>query len=408
MDMFTLDIRTLNFIIILFSFIYSIGFLFYQRSQQDIPGLEFFALSLLFIGIGPFFLGLRGAAPDWFSIVLANTVIMLGFQLMLHSLCIFRKCTLKYTYFSYACIPLSISFFYYFTQISPSIKARIIVISIFLATTTVLSALVTLKGKHKDLKIAVWMMSASLFLFGTFMTLRVIWTVFSEELHSFMYAGLIHQLTFLFSIILVVAMSFSMLWMINARLVKSIQNLSRQDPLTRLYNRHALERYLPELMAKISKVQPLSIIMMDIDHFKMINDKYGHLAGDEAIRHVAKIIRTHTRKAYSAYRFGGDEILIILPQTRPEEAGNLAELLRVKISTYNAINNKNLVMTSSFGVASLRDGERWEQLVSRADQALYQAKFEGRNTVVTDSEAPTCSLIDHTRHSQPEAYDKAL
>ncbi|PSW10860.1 GGDEF domain-containing protein [Photobacterium rosenbergii] len=406
MDIFTLDIRTLNFIIILFSCIYSIGFLFYQRSQKQIPGLELFALSLLFIGVGPFFLGMRGTTPDWFSIVLANTIILLGFQLVLHSLCLFRKCSLRYTVFTYICIPLSIWLFYYFSHVSPSIKARIIVVSVFLAVTTLLSAFAAINGKHKDLKSAVWMMSASLFLYSSFMALRVIWTLSSAELHSFMYAGMIHQLTFLFSIVLVVAMSFSMLWMINARLVKSIHDLSRRDPLTQLYNRHALERKLPKLMAKLNTVQPLSIIMTDIDNFKTINDKHGHLAGDEAIKRVAQIIRAQTRNTYSAYRFGGDEILIILPKTNTEDASKLADSLRVNISIGGVI--KNFVLTSSFGVATLRDGESWEQVVSRADQALYQAKQAGRNTVVNCSGVPAPPLIDHTRHKQSEVYDKAL
>ena len=406
MDFFTLDIRTLNFIIILFSCIYSVGFLFYQRSQQQIPGLELFALSLLFIGVGPFFLGMRGTTPDWFSIVLANTLIMLGFQLVLHSLCIFRKASLKYTSFTYACIPLAISLFYYFTQVSPSIKARVMVISVFLAITTFISATATLKGTNKDLKIAVWMMAASLFLYSAFMVMRVMWTTLLGEIHSFMYAGVIHQLTFLFSIILVVAMSFSMMWMINARLINSIRELSRRDPLTQLYNRRDLERKLPKLMANKSKVHPLSIIMTDIDNFKTINDKYGHLAGDEAIKCVAQLIRTQTQNAYSAYRFGGDEILIILPETSAEDARNLANLLRVNISEY--VLNDSLVLTSSFGVASLLDGESWEQLVSRADQALYQAKQKGRNTVVTCSGIPSPSPIGHTRHNLPETYGKAL
>ncbi|MDV5169979.1 GGDEF domain-containing protein [Photobacterium rosenbergii] len=408
MDSFSLDIRTLNFIIILFSCIYSIGLLCYQRSQKEIPGLQLFALSLLFIGIGPFFLGMRGTTPDWFSIVLANTIIMFGFQLVLHSLCIFRNCSLRYTYFTYTCIPITLSLFYYFTHVSPSIKARIIVISVFLAITTLLSAFTTLKGRHKDLKIAIWMMSTSFFLYGSFMTLRVAWTLYSEELHNFMYAELIHQLTFLFSIILVVAISFSMLWMINARLVNSIYDLSRRDPLTQLYNRYALERKLPDLINEINKVHPLSIIMVDIDNFKSINDLHGHLTGDEVIKRIAQIITAHTRNTDSAYRFGGDEILITLPKTDINLARAIAESLRKKISAYTLIEGNNLPMTSSFGVASLSEGEDWEHLVSRADQALYQAKQMGRNTVVTCSENPTLSAIYHASHHQHKAYEEAL
>ncbi|MGR5140141.1 GGDEF domain-containing protein [Photobacterium sp. DNB23_23_1] len=383
MDSFTLDIRTLNFIIILFSCIYSAGFLLYQRSQKKISGLGLFALSLLFIGIGPLVLSFRGTTSNWLSIIIANAIIMLGFQLVLHSLCLFRKSSLKYTYFTYACYPLSISLFYYYSHIVPSIKARVIVISVFVAISTIITAIATLNGKQKDLKIAVWMMSSSLFLYGTFMVFRATWSALSEEIHNFMYAGLLHQLTFLFSILLVVAMSFSMLWMINARLVRSIREVSRRDPLTQLYNRHALERVLPRILVESHKAMSLSIIMTDIDNFKSINDKHGHLVGDKALIRVAKVINTVTRPCHFVFRFGGDEILIILPNSHLEEANILAESLRKSIFTCGLVDNIKLPLTSSFGVASLRDGESWESLVSRADQALYHAKKLGRNTVVT-------------------------
>ncbi|MGR5063273.1 GGDEF domain-containing protein [Photobacterium sp. DNB22_13_2] len=398
MDSFTLDIRTLNFIIILFSCIYSTGFLLYQRSQKKIPGLGLFALSLLFIGIGPLVLSFRGTTSNWLSIIIANAIIMLGFQLVLHSLCLFRKSSLKYTYFTYACYPLSISLFYYFSHVSPSIKARVIVISVFLAISTITTAIATLNGKQKDLKIAVWMMSSSLFLYGTFMVFRATWSALSEEIHNFMYAGLLHQLTFL----------FSMLWMINARLVRSIREVSRRDPLTQLYNRHALDKVLPGILVKSHKAKSLSIIMTDIDNFKSINDKHGHLVGDKALKRVAKIINVVISPYHFAFRFGGDEILIILPNSQLEDASALAESLRKSIFTSGLIDNMILPLTSSFGVASLRDGESWDNLLSRADQALYQAKDKGRNTVVTSLGSPPIHPIVHQHIDIPEPCDKAM
>lgn len=100
MDGFSLDMRTLNFIIILFSFIYCIGLLLFQFTQQPIKGLSIFSISIFVIGTGPFMLSLRGEFPDWVTVIGANMVIALGFHLALYSLCLFREYSLKCTYLS--------------------------------------------------------------------------------------------------------------------------------------------------------------------------------------------------------------------------------------------------------------------------------------------------------------------
>lgn len=380
MDGFSLDIRTLNFIIILFSLIYCIGLLLFQFTQQTIRGLSTFAMSIFVIGSGPLMLSLRGDIPDWLSIVGANMLIAFGFHLSLYSLSLFRKHSLKYTYFSSLMMFIILIGFIYFTYYVPSIKYRIIVISLYMVFVTLSTAIVILKGKNDDLVLATRMMALSFAIYGGFMIFRIIAVLPSLELTNFMTAGLIHQLTFLFSIVLIVSMSFIMLWMINARLLNSIHILSYHDPLTTLKNRRALEEVVPNMMQKV-KTTPVSIIMTDIDKFKLINDQHGHIVGDRVIKMVAESIKKSLHSSASAFRFGGDEIMILLPYSHTEQAREIANKLRLSISEMTIDGNSELSFTSSFGVAQLSSFENWEECVDRADKALYQAKSNGRNRV---------------------------
>ncbi|MCG9641317.1 GGDEF domain-containing protein [Vibrio sp. Isolate34] len=382
MDGYSLDMRTLNFIIILFSFIYCIGLLLFQFTQQSIKGLSMFSISIFVIGTGPLLLSLRGEAPDWISVIGANMVIVLGFHLTLYSLCMFREYSLKCTYLSGLLILALLPSFIYFTYYVPSIKARIIIISVYLAFVTLCTAFAVLKGQRDDLTLATRMMALSFAVYSGFMAFRVSVAFFSAELNDFMAAGLIHQAVFLFSIVLIVSMSFTMLWMINARLHSSIHDLSYRDHLTTLGNRRALDEMVPVMMKQVS-TNPVSAIMMDIDNFKSINDQHGHIVGDLVIKSSAEMIQSviKTSPASSAFRFGGDEIMILLPNVDFHHAQLIASDLRLSISKITAVQGNDLSLTSSFGVAQLHQHESWDEFIGRTDKALYQAKKNGRNRI---------------------------
>ncbi|PTO71107.1 GGDEF domain-containing protein [Vibrio splendidus] len=380
MDGFSLDMRTLNFIIILFSFIYCIGLLLFQFTQQPIKGLSIFSISIFVIGTGPLMLSLRGEFPDWVTVIGANMVIALGFHLALYSLCLFREYSLKCTYLSSLMMLALLPCFIYFTFYEPSIKARIILISLYLAFVTLCTAFAVLKGRRDDLTLGIRMMALSFTIYGGFMVFRVVVTLFSAELQDFMAATLIHQLAFLVSIVLIVSMSFTMLWLINARLLSSIHELSYSDPLTVLGNRRALDEIVPVIM-KQAETAPVSAIMMDIDNFKSINDQHGHIVGDLVIKSFAEMVQSaiKTSPKASAFRFGGDEIMILLPNVDFQQAQVIACKLRLSISEISAVQGNEMFLTSSFGVAQLHPHESWNGFISRADKALYQAKTNGRN-----------------------------
>lgn len=161
---------------------------------------------------------------------------------------------------------------------------------------------------------------------------------------------------------------------------KMIEELSITDQLTGLYNRRHLDAVL-NIHAQIFEryTTPFSIMIIDIDYFKMVNDTYGHQVGDSVLQSIATILKKGCRAIDIVGRWGGEEFLVIFPNSNKQEATEAAEKLRIAIETYpfDVIGNK----TASFGVSEYYDTV--QEMVRRADNALYQAKEEGRNRVCT-------------------------
>jgi diguanylate cyclase len=155
------------------------------------------------------------------------------------------------------------------------------------------------------------------------------------------------------------------------------------DPLTGLPNRAAWsERLAHEVAQWQTHGNPLLIAMLDLDHFKRINDGYGHLAGDKVLKIIAAQLTKHLRPDDFVARFGGEEFVLLIPNT-PLPAGlQLLEKLRAAIEACPFhFKGEPVTLTASIGVAPFALGERSEQVLKRADEALYRAKHKGRNTI---------------------------
>lgn len=170
------------------------------------------------------------------------------------------------------------------------------------------------------------------------------------------------------------------------------KELVLSDSLTGLSNRRFVVRYANKLLALCERYHhPLSIIMLDIDNFKKVNDLHGHLAGDNALLLVADCLRDQLRSADIAARYGGEEFIILLPETGRSAANNIAEQLRQALEqSVLVIEGKKITITASFGVSHYPPGEACSvnELIKDADDALYRAKNAGKNQVVSsDSRA---------------------
>lgn len=174
---------------------------------------------------------------------------------------------------------------------------------------------------------------------------------------------------------------------VEKMLLKSEENYKYQsitDDLTQLYNSRYFYKKLEEEIDRLIRYkQPMSLLLIDIDDFKKINDRYGHLAGDKVLKLVGKIIRNFLRKTDTPYRYGGEEFAVLLPGTEVEAAINVAERIRKGFETedFALITNERVNISVSIGATQFKTGEELGSLIKRADDALYAAKQNGKNRV---------------------------
>jgi diguanylate cyclase len=161
---------------------------------------------------------------------------------------------------------------------------------------------------------------------------------------------------------------------------------SMLDSLTQLPNREAYEQRLSEELSRFRRYQrPASFVVGDIDHFKQVNDTYGHLAGDKVLKVVAKILRQRLRESDFVARYGGEEFALIMPETDPEHALQTVDAIRQAIEQCPFhFKDTRLAITMSFGITAFSADDDISSLFGRADQALYTAKDSGRNTCIVN------------------------
>jgi len=163
---------------------------------------------------------------------------------------------------------------------------------------------------------------------------------------------------------------------------ETISRLAATDELTELSNRRAFNESLAAAVSATRRHHyPLSMIMVDLDHFKIINDTCGHSEGDKVLKEFANLLREMIRAEDTAARWGGEEFVVILPHTHSEAAAALAERIRIGFEK-NSDDATPYALSASFGVVQLQDEENKDNLIRRADAALYRAKHYGRNQVV--------------------------
>jgi diguanylate cyclase (GGDEF)-like protein len=176
-----------------------------------------------------------------------------------------------------------------------------------------------------------------------------------------------------------------------ATLVEESRWMATTDALTGLLNRRAFLDLTGREVGRARRYgEKLSVILLDVDHFKQINDKRGHAAGDMVLSAMGKLLKAAVRNCDIVARWGGEEFVLVLPSTSLAGAEQLADRIRELIERANIKNGDDDVIpvTASFGVASYTAGETVEQIVDRADRAMYQAKSNGRNRVVCDTTSP--------------------
>jgi diguanylate cyclase (GGDEF)-like protein len=187
-------------------------------------------------------------------------------------------------------------------------------------------------------------------------------------------------------LVVTIAITLNLMALMIWRVIARIQHLTYSDPLTGALNRRAFEQALEDAQAQLQRGRGFALVMIDIDHFKRINDQHGHATGDAALKHCVRIWQAGLREVDRLARLGGEEFCALLPLTSPDDldtAAAVAERLRADLEVQPLpCNGGTLALTASFGVALPVAGDAQGEIgLARADAELYRAKAEGRNRV---------------------------
>jgi diguanylate cyclase (GGDEF)-like protein len=163
------------------------------------------------------------------------------------------------------------------------------------------------------------------------------------------------------------------------------KNESIQDHMTGLYNRKYMDMKLAEEIDRFKRMgTPFSIVMADIDKFKNVNDTYGHQVGDQVLKHMAQLIKENIRKTDFAFRYGGEEFMMMLVNADTRNATHVSEMIRKKLEATNfSLKDCSFNVTASFGIAQFKPEDTAESAIKLADERLYTAKQSGRNKIVS-------------------------
>jgi len=178
-------------------------------------------------------------------------------------------------------------------------------------------------------------------------------------------------------------------------MMEKLQKLAVTYGLTKLYNSRSFYSQLETEVDRFNRYKhPLALLLLDLDHFKEYNDSFGHLEGDKVLVRFSQIIKSCLRANDTAYRYGGEEFTVILPETGAEEAGTVAQRIRAALEAerFRPIDGKKVTITISIGVTEYQSNEELSAFIQRADRAMYRSKQKGRNMVsMLYPEAPSDS-----------------
>jgi len=356
--------------------------------QGEFNGFTLLASALGLFAAGFFFLSYRDIFVDFVTIVVANMMIITGMVLFYEGIRRFLGSSTRLHIVSVVSLIVGLISFIYFTYQAPSVNSRILSIT---AIHSVLGALCTWELAHNRQESWAFQRLATALVFACYslyQLFRLVWTVGETPIVSFMTAGLVQALAFVAVIFLVTGSTFGFMWMVSKKLEHDLTEIAIRDPLTGILNRRGVDLLASQEIAKMDRVESeIGIIMFDIDHFKLVNDLYGHKAGDKLLKEFTLLVQMNLRSYDIFGRIGGEEFLVLLPDSNSDQALKLAERIRVQIEGHKFdIGDSKIQITASFGVSnSTQKANSLESLIPLADMALLKSKQQGKNLVTLNS-----------------------
>lgn len=348
-------------------------------------GLARWAAALLINAIGHLLIMLRGQVPDVVSVVAGNMLLSCVFVGMIAAIYQFQGRPVRWLYLLAA--PLAVTVFV--SAFIGNFPARVTFVGLVIGLQSVWALVATLERRHATVGRGQWLLVAGLALEALVLGTRSMLALFTPEAGiSILQSSVLQTATFMstFSVVLVSSVGF--VFMSRDRTDENNRVMAALDPLTGVANRRSLIAALDRDVSRAIRMhEPIALMMVDIDHFKNVNDQYGHPAGDQVLCDVVNVLRQRVRSQDLVGRYGGEEFMVVLPDTGLPGAEQLArELCRAVQDLRCAVPGAGaagVAVTVSIGVfgGRLEPEDSWDMLIAAADRALYQAKNNGRNRV---------------------------
>ena len=381
-----LDIHTMIVMTSVLTLLLSFFLALASLHAHEVRGIRCWSLASLCIGLGLGLVFIEALPGGGWKVTAGATLIGLGMGLQLVGIRAFRgrhRFRLALGLFTMLVLAGNL----WFMLIAPDATGFAMFNASLFALINLLSARNLLIRVGPEMRTAFWFTGGIFALLGVLFLSRTIWVaILPAGAYSSLFQNIsLNSATFFLSSIALLAQTFGFMHMVHCRIIMELHKLAARDSLTGAFNRRSLEEEFQRFRAMHQRTgEALSVVMMDIDHFKSVNDRHGHLAGDEVLRTLADLVHRTIRGQDYFSRYGGEEFCLLLPGTRSAEALQMAERLR-HLFEHTGIVFEGTVLhcTISLGVAdSLEAGLEFQALIGAGDHALYEAKQGGRNRVM--------------------------
>jgi diguanylate cyclase (GGDEF)-like protein len=372
----SIDVGTLLGCQIVLTLIYAIVFCCMKVFYPYLRGAGSVALAFFIATIANVLLLLSGSLPDFLSIVVSHCLLLSAFVLFYTGVLHFFKSPRRIRYAWALTVVASILTIYLnLSHDSTRALTYVIAISFFLVRGVIALEIFRQAADRIFLKIFAFLMAA----YAIFALNRVYFLLVLGHPPSAQQRQILQTVSVLLSVSFVFLIGLSFLLMLCSDLLTLVKDESERDLLCGVLNRRGIEQKLDIELKRAGRVgQNLAVALIDIDHFKAINDHAGHAAGDSALRDVVSAVSGRLRPHDLLGRFGGDEFLLILPHTSSSEAFTVSSRIEQSVRELS-IPGEAIPLTISIGLTQATSGEVAAPLLARADKALYNAKNAGRN-----------------------------
>ena len=348
--------------------------------REDHDGLRPLILALAINAVAYTLFALRGRIPDLLSVCVGNVAIVASYSLLVFATAEFQRRQISRLALWLPPLVVAVAFGVFMSDIAIRvvIGSAVFLIQDLILLALLLGGLRTTVGRGQHLILAAVGINLLIMIFRAFIAFND--THFITHITD---PATSQTLVYLSAFVSLNLIAIGFVLMVKESADEKMRLMAMTDKLTACWNRFRIEEAAQQEMLRLQRyATPVSLIMIDIDHFKPVNDKFGHATGDAILKAFAATTQGCIRSTDILGRWGGEEFLVLLPASGFSAATDTAERIRRAIEGFEFVGG--IRMTASLGVSSCQSTDKWEEWLQRADMALYQAKARGRNTVVAE------------------------